>query len=88
KYSHIDALRRGSGFRIIEVNGAGSEAVHAWDPDLTLRQAYAIVFAKQRRLFAIGDAMRRLGHKPVGWRALLKHHLKQQALIDRYPPSN
>lgn len=88
KYSHIDALRGGKGFRIIEVNGAGSEAVHAWDPDLTLRQAYAIVFEKQRRLFAIGDAMRRLGHKPVGWRALQQHHFKQQALIARYPPSN
>lgn len=88
KYSHIDALRAGGGFRIIEVNGAGSEAVHAWDPALTLRQAYRIVFDKQRRLFAIGDAMRRLGHAPVGWRALLHHHYKQQALIARYPPSN
>lgn len=39
KYSHLDALRAGNGFRIIEVNGAGSEAVHAWDPDLSLRQA-------------------------------------------------
>ena len=88
KFSHIDALRAGRGFSIIEVNGAGSEAVHAWDPALTLRQAYGIVFAKQRRLFAIGDAMRRQGHAPVGWRALLRHHLKQQALIARYPPSN
>lgn len=34
----------------------GSEAVHARDPRWSLRQAYAIVFAKQRRLFAIGSA--------------------------------
>ncbi len=88
KFSDIAALRAGTEFRIIEVNGAGSEAVHAWDPALTLKQAYGIVFDKQRRLFAIGDAMRRLGHAPVGWRALLHHHLKQQALIARYPPSN
>ena len=88
KYSDIRALAAGTGFRIMEVNGAGSEAVHAWDPSLTLRQAYGIVFAKQRRLFAIGDAMRRLGHAPVGWLALARHHLRQQALINRYPPSN
>jgi hypothetical protein len=88
KYTEIEALRAGHGFRIIEVNGAGSEAVHAWDPQLSLRQAYAIVFAKQRRLFAIGDAMRSRGHAPVGLRALAHHHFKQQSLIGRYPPSN
>ncbi|MDB5870981.1 MAG: hypothetical protein JWQ07_423 [Ramlibacter sp.] len=88
KYSNIAALAAGTGFKIMEVNGAGSEAVHAWDPSLTLRQAYAIVFAKQRRLFAIGDEMRRRGHAPVGWLALARHHLRQQALIKRYPRSN
>lgn len=88
KFESIESLRAGSGFTIIEVNGAGSEAVHAWDPSLTLRQAYRIIFDKQRQLFAIGDAMRRRGHRPVGWWTLARHHLRQQALISRYPPSN
>ena len=88
KFESIVALRAGTGFTIIEVNGAGSEAVHAWDPSLTLRQAYRIIFDKQRRLFAIGDRMRRRGHRPVGWWALARHHFRQQALIKRYPPSN
>ena len=87
KYESLAALQAGR-FRIMEVNGAGSEAVHAWDPRLGLRQAYGIVFAKQRRLFAIGSEMRRRGHQPVGWRALLRHWLAQRALIRRYPPSN
>lgn len=87
KYTGPHALAQGR-FRIIEVNGAGSEAVHAWDPSLSLRQAYAIVFAKQRLLFSIADEMRRRGHAPCGWRALARHHLKQQALISRYPRSN
>ncbi|MEO8153189.1 MAG: hypothetical protein ABI605_08980 [Rhizobacter sp.] len=87
KYATPSDLRAGR-FTIIEVNGAGSEAVHAWEPSLTLMQAYRIIFDKQRRLFAIGDAMRHLGHRPVGWLALAKHHLRQQALIKRYPPSN
>ena len=87
KYDDLAALMAGR-FRIIEVNGAGSEAVHAWDPRFSLLQAYRIVFAKQRRLFAIGNEMRRRGHKPVGWLSLLRHWLRQRALIRRYPPSN
>jgi hypothetical protein len=87
KYDDATALAGGE-FRIIEVNGAGSEAVHAWDPSLTLRQAYAIVFGKQRLLFALADAMRRRGHAPCGWLPLARHHLRQQSLIARYPPSN
>lgn len=87
KYDDLAALQAGR-FRIIEVNGAGSEAVHAWDPRFGLWQAYGIVFAKQRRLFAIGSEMRRRGHRPVGWLALLRHWRRQRALIHRYPPSN
>lgn len=88
KFRRIAALRAGEGFRIIEVNGAGSEAVHAWDPALTLGQAYGIIFDKQRQLFAVGDAMRARGHRPVGLRRLARLHFGQQALIRRYPPSN
>ena len=87
KFSTLASLRDGK-FTIIEVNGAGSEAVHAWDPSLTLAQAYRIIFDKQRRLFALSDEMRALGHRPVGCVALARHHLRQQKLISRYPPSN
>lgn len=87
KYENLAALEAGR-FRIIEVNGAGAEAVHAWDPRFSLLQAYGIVFAKQRRLFAIGSEMRRRGHRPVGWLTLMGHWLRQRALIRRYPPSN
>lgn len=87
KYESLAALKAGH-FRIIEVNGAGAESVHAWDPRFSLLQAYGIVFAKQRRLFAIGSEMRRRGHRPVGWLTLLRHWLRHRALIRRYPPSN
>jgi hypothetical protein len=87
KFQTMASLRSGA-FTIIEVNGSGSEAVHAWDPSLTLRQAYRIIFDKQRRLFAIGDDMRKRGHSPVGLVTLARHHLRQQKLIGQYPPSN
>jgi hypothetical protein len=88
RYESLGTLREGSGFTLMEVNGVGSEAVHAWDPRYSLRQVYAMVFAKQRLIFAVGDAMRRRGHRPIGARHLARLHLRQQRLIRRYPPSN
>jgi hypothetical protein len=87
RYRTLQDLRRGR-FTIMEVNGAGSEAVHAWDPKYSLRQTYRMVFAKQRLLFALGAANRALGYKPIGMLALARHWWHQQRLIRRYPPSN
>jgi hypothetical protein len=88
RYESLGAMQAGKAFQIIEVNGAGSEAVHAWDPRYTLAQAYSIVFEKQRTLFATGAAMRACGHKPVGIIALAQLFLHQARLIRSYPPSN
>jgi hypothetical protein len=87
RYDDIAALQRGE-FTIMEVNGAGSEAVHAWDPKYSIREVYAIVFAKQRRLFAISDAQRRRGVRPIGLSELARLWWKQQRLMAKYPPSN
>jgi len=87
RYRDVAALQRGE-FTIMEVNGAGSEAVHAWDPKYSIREVYRIVFAKQRLLFRIGAANRRRGHRPIGVLALARLFLRQHALLRRYPPSN
>ncbi len=87
RYHTLQELRCGR-FTIMEVNGAGSEAVHAWDPKYSVWQVYRMVFAKQRLLFALGAANRARGHRPIGMLALARHHLHQQRLIRRYPPSN
>ncbi len=88
RYETIGAMRAGHSFKIIEVNGAGSEAVQAWDPRYTLSEAYRIVFEKQRLLFAIGAAMRARGHRPPGGWELARLYWRQQRLIRAYPPSN
>lgn len=88
RYESISGMRAGNSFQIIEVNGAGSEAVHAWDPRYTLSDAYKIVFEKQRTLFSIGAAMRKRGHRPPsGWHMAMLY-LRQERLIRAYPPSN
>ena len=87
RYGTIESLQRGE-FTIMEVNGAGSEAVHAWDPKYSIRDVYRIVFAKQRLLFRIADASRRRGHRPIGLPRLAALYLRQQRVMRAYPPSN
>ncbi len=87
RYRTLERLQAGD-FIIMEVNGAGSEAVHAWDPRYSIREAYRIVFAKQRQLFRISAANRRRGRHPVGIWRLARLYLHQQRAIGRYPPSN
>ena len=87
RFDSIEALRRGK-FKIIEINGAGAEAIQYWDPKLSLTEAFAGVFAKQRELYEMASELRNAGRKPAGWRAVLRAHFKQQALIRGYPASN
>ena len=88
RFSSLAELREGRGIKIMEINGAGSEAIEAWDPDTSLLDALRIIFAKQSLLFSIGSAMRKLGHRPVGLGELARLHFMQQRLLDQYPPSN
>jgi len=88
RFSHLHELRAGVGFTIMEVNGAGSEAIQAWDPDIGIARAFSIIFAKQRMLFAIGAAQRHEGVKAIGLLVLAQLYLRQQRLIALYPPSN
>ena len=87
RFADLSALREGT-VRIMEVNGAGSEAIEAWDPAFGLWRALKIIFAKQRTLFRIAAANRRRGHQPIGLWRLARLHWMQQKLLDAYPPSN
>ena len=87
RFATMASLRRGQ-FSIIEVNGAGAEAIHLWDPALPVDRSFAGVFAKQALLFRLGDELRGLGQRPVGVIALAGAWLRQQRLIGRYPESN
>ncbi len=88
RFTTTDALRAGTGFTIMEVNGAGSEAIEAWDPGTGLVAGLRTIFAKQRRLFEIGAANRKGGAATVGLLQLARLNAAQQRLLDVYPPSN
>jgi hypothetical protein len=81
-------LRAGIGLRIMEVNGAGSEAIEAWDPEIGLVDGLRRIFRKQALLFEIGAARRRAGVRPIALLQLARLNRRQYRLIERYPPSN
>ena len=75
-------------FKIIEINGAGSEAIEFFDPAVPFFSAYRGILEKQAMVFAIAAENRAAGFAPCGWRALLHAYRRQARLLDRYPPSN
>lgn len=88
RFDSLQDLSAGTAFSIMEVNGAGSEAIQAWDPGVGVVAGFRMIFKKQRILFAIGNAMRRKGFNPLGVLSLARLNHRQNGLIDRYPPSN
>ncbi|MEO7494926.1 MAG: hypothetical protein ABIV04_08255 [Massilia sp.] len=88
RFDDVRELQAGRGFAIMEINGAGSEAIHAWDPELGLAAGLRTVFAKQRLLFEIGAANRARGVRALRLRELIRLNRRQNRLIDLYPPSN
>jgi hypothetical protein len=87
RFASVDRLLRGKDFRIIEINGAGSELISAWDPEMTPRQVYARLLMQQRLLFEIGACNRARGWTAANPLTVLRAAWRQTRLIRRYPPS-
>ena len=85
RFASVQALARGEGFRVIEINGVGSEATHVWDPATPLREAWRAQFEHYGAAFRIAAANRALGHKPAGVRAMWRHWRAQKRLMAAYP---
>lgn len=85
RFDSTEALRKGEGFRIIEINGAGAEATHIWDPDAKLGAAYRTLFEQFRILFDIGAANRAQGHRPLGPMRFLRDVLSYHRVARHYP---
>jgi len=49
RFASTALLRRGRGFRVIEINGVGSEATHIWDPRTKLLEAWRAHFSTMAR---------------------------------------
>jgi membrane protein DedA with SNARE-associated domain len=71
------AFCAGHGFKVIELNGATSEATHIYDPRHGLLFAYGVLFEQWRILFAIAAQNAARGAQVVGVPELLR-------LLSRY----
>ncbi len=88
RFASVERLAMGEDFRIIEVNGAGAEAIHMWDPEFRLGAAYATLFHQQALMFEVADACRAQGAKPLTAWELVSYQRRQQSLLPLYPASN
>jgi hypothetical protein len=85
RFSSTAALRRGVGFQVIEINGAGSEATHIWDPSTKLLDAWRTQFYHYGAAFRIGAANRRRGFATSGVRTMYRAWMNQRRLMAIYP---
>ena len=85
RFGDFEAIQRGEGFKIIEVNGAGGEATHIWDSRTSLAQAYATLMGQFGHLYAIGAKNRRRGHAPTPLPKLIRAWWREKALTKYYP---
>jgi hypothetical protein len=76
----FEQLKRGSDFKIMELNGAGAEPGHVYDPDNSLRAAYRDILHHLRILADIAIENMKLGIKPMS----IKDGLKVLQSIKRY----
>ncbi len=86
RYESLEALERGEGFTIIELNGTGSESTHIWDAGMSLRGAYRALFSQVSTAFRIGaENRRRHKLKPTPPIELLRLYFGELSLMRRYP---
>lgn len=85
RFESVAQLRRGEGFKVIEINGVGSEATHVWDPRTRLLDAWRTQFFHYGATFRIGAANRRRGFRPSGVRAMYRDWRNQRRLMAIYP---
>ncbi len=85
RFESIGALRRGEGFRVIEVNGVGSEATHVWDPRTSLWEAWRAQFYHYGQAYRIGAANRARGELPLDGAGIISMWRLQKRLMRSYP---
>ncbi|MDP2338572.1 MAG: VTT domain-containing protein [Bacteroidota bacterium] len=87
RFKSTEDLKVAEGFSIIEINGAGSEPIHAWDPEVSLINLYRELFKAQSLMFRIAAQNRKRGFKTEGILKFIKAAKKQNKLIKLYPPA-
>jgi hypothetical protein len=85
RFPSFEALQRGAGFVILEINGAGAEMTHVWDRRTKLLAAWRDIMRQYRLLFEIGRLNRDRGHRGQSLAAFWRQYRLENALTAAYP---
>ena len=88
RYSSDEDLLRGEHFKIIELNGAASEATNIYDERNSLVTAYKTLYRQWELVYSIGRMNRDLGHRPPSFVDFLKDWKLYQATSAAYPAAD
>ena len=88
RFKDIESLQRGEDFKIVEINGASSEATHIWDKNTKLSEAYSTLFRQFRILFEISDYNRKRGFRPMKLGRLIADIRQYHRQSQNYPESD
>ena len=83
-YNSWDELCSGKNFKIIEINGAGSEATHIYDPNHSIIFAWKEIIRHWDILYRISMANRKKGYRYLSFKegtAMLKANSKLEAQL-------
>lgn len=85
RYASDEALRRGEGFAVVELNGLFGESTNIYDPDRSVFWAWRVLARQWHAIYELGAERRAAGITPLRWRdffALLRAHYRDR----RGPP--
>ena len=85
RYESDSELRAGQNFKIIELNGAASEATNIYDSSNSLWSAYTTLYRQWEMVYRIGAENRRRGNQPAGLRAVFGDWLAFSSQAVEFP---
>ena len=88
RYMSAEDLGRGENFKIIELNGAASEATNIYDERNSLLSAYRMLYRQWELVYAIGRANYDLGHRAATALDVLRDWMLYRAISAAYPAAD
>jgi membrane protein DedA with SNARE-associated domain len=85
RYESDSELRAGRNFKIIELNGAASEATNIYDSSNSIWSAYATLYRQWEIVYRIGAENRRRGNRPAVLWTVFKDWLAFSSQAVKFP---
>ncbi len=72
RYESDESIKRGEGFKIIELNGVTGESTNIYDPTKSIVWAFGVTIRQWSLMYRLGAVRQRMGHRPMAVRMLLR----------------